>query len=163
MSAPTHYSRPQIILHWIVVLLVAFNLSLSDGMEAMFRASQKGTDLSANDALLGNLHIYAGIAVLIFALARLYLRLAKGVPAVPKGPRLQELAGSLVHWGIYALIFLIPMSGMVAWFGGVELAGEGHGLLQNVLLILVILHVAAALYHQFVVKDNLLARMWRSH
>jgi len=36
----------------------------------------------------------------------------------------------------------------------------GHGLLSNVMLALVALHVGAALYHQFVRKDNLLARMW---
>jgi cytochrome b561 len=36
----------------------------------------------------------------------------------------------------------------------------GHGLTSSLLLALVALHFGAALYHQFILKDNLLARMW---
>jgi cytochrome b561 len=36
----------------------------------------------------------------------------------------------------------------------------GHGITATVLILLIALHVGAALYHQFIRKDNLLARMW---
>ncbi len=35
-----------------------------------------------------------------------------------------------------------------------------HELSWQILLVLIILHVAAALYHQFLLKDNLMGRMW---
>ena len=35
-----------------------------------------------------------------------------------------------------------------------------HGLAANILLLLIVLHVGAALYHQFIRRDNLIARMW---
>ena len=34
-----------------------------------------------------------------------------------------------------------------------------HGVIAPVLALLVVLHVEAALYHQFVLKDNLLSRI----
>ena len=49
--------------------------------------------------------------------------------------------------------------------GGLRAAGRFafrafHELSWQILLVLIILHVAAALYHQFILKDNLLSRMW---
>jgi cytochrome b561 len=35
-----------------------------------------------------------------------------------------------------------------------------HGVIAPMLALLVVLHVGAALYHQLVIKDNLLSRMW---
>lgn len=40
------------------------------------------------------------------------------------------------------------------------LAHQAHHLLANGLLLLVLLHIAAALRHQFLIKDNLMSRMW---
>ena len=50
----------------------------------------------------------------------------------------------------------------MAWFGGVDLAAQGHNVLKIVLLALVALHVLGALYHQFVLKDGLINRMRRA-
>ncbi len=44
--------------------------------------------------------------------------------------------------------------------GGGFFLGAFHGLSWTLLLLLIVLHVAAALYHQFLRKDNLLGRMW---
>ncbi len=44
--------------------------------------------------------------------------------------------------------------------GGGFFLGAFHGFSWTVLLFLIILHVAAALYHQFLRKDNLFGRMW---
>jgi len=66
------------------------------------------------------------------------------------------------HVGLYALMILMPLSGSMAWFGGVDLAAQGHNVLKIVLLALVALHVLGALYHQFVLKDGLINRMRRA-
>ncbi|MGR3722595.1 cytochrome b/b6 domain-containing protein [Abyssibius alkaniclasticus] len=160
MSKPQNYARSQIILHWLILLLIAFNLIAPDGMNAMYRAARRGSTPSTTELFLGNLHIIVGITVLVLAVLRLVLRIRNGAPAAPAGPRLQQLAGHVVHWGIYVLLFAVPLSGMSGWFAGISAAATGHVLLQNLLLGLVALHVAAALYHQLWVKDNLLARMW---
>lgn len=162
MPSPTHYSRLQITLHWVIMALILFNIVAKDGMKAMYSAAMRGTELAANDALLGQLHIYAGIGVLVLAALRIGLRLRLGAPAAPPGPHIQKMAGYIVHWAIYVLLFTMPISGMVAWFGGIETAASAHEIMKIALLILVGLHTVAALYHQFWLKDNNLARMWRS-
>jgi cytochrome b561 len=43
--------------------------------------------------------------------------------------------------------------------GGFSL-GFFHGGIWTLLLLLIVLHVGAALYHQFILKDNLMGRMW---
>ncbi len=63
------------------------------------------------------------------------------------------------HFLIYALIIGMPISGAVAWFGGVPGAAAAHVLAKSVLLVLVILHVAGALFQQFLLKSNVLTRM----
>lgn len=57
------------------------------------------------------------------------------------------------------MIILIPLSGAANWFLGIEAAGEAHEVLTTVLLMLVGLHIAGALYHQFVLRDGTTAWM----
>ena len=65
------------------------------------------------------------------------------------------------HLALYGVMILIPLSGLVAWYGVVEAAAEVHEIAKPVLILLVAGHVAAALYHQFWLKDGLLLRMKR--
>ena len=74
----------------------------------------------------------------------------------------QRALAKAAHVGLYALMILMPLSGSMAWFGGVDLAAQGHNVLKIVLLALVALHVLGALYHQFVLKDGLINRMRRA-
>jgi len=108
-------------------------------------------------------HIAGGIAILALALWRVALRRSRGAPPPPEGEHsLTGRIATLSHWALYALILLLPVGGLVAWFGGVELAGEGHEVMSNLLLFVVAVHVAAALWHQFWLKDHLLRRMMRA-
>ena len=72
------------------------------------------------------------------------------------------MAAHVGHWALYALMVLAPVTGLAAWYGGIEAAAEVHELFKPLLIILVAVHVLAALFHQFVLKDNLLARMKRT-
>lgn len=70
------------------------------------------------------------------------------------------LAGTAGHWALYVLMLALPITGLLAWFGGVTALADPHGEILKVLLwVMIVLHVAAALYHQFVLRDNLLNRM----
>jgi len=156
------YSALQIALHWIVVVLVAFQFLAHDGMEDAWRAFLRGRSASVDEALMANLHVAAGIAVLVLALARIFLRLTRGAPPPPADePLLLQWSAEAVHFSIYVLLLALPVTGAAAWFLGLEEAGDLHELLQNLLLAAIALHVAGALFQHFVRRSQVLVRMFR--
>ena len=159
MSVPTVYSRTQIVLHWVMFVLIAAQFVLHDGIKAAWRAIEQGTPAPAFD-LTVPLHVFGGIAVLALVIWRLILRARRGAVPPPAGMSAgqQRLAG-VIHLGLYAVTAVMVVTGGAAWFGGVNVAAEVHETLRVALLGLIALHVAAALWHQFWLRDNLMARM----
>lgn len=156
MPTPATYSRTQIVLHWLTVLLILAQFTLNGAIGAAWRAFRTGTEI-AFDPLVAA-HVFGGIAILVLALWRLVLRATHGVPPAQGS----AWAVRAAHWGhvaIYAALILVAISGGAAWFGGIEAAAEAHEVLKTVLLVLVVGHVAMALWHQFVLRDGTLARM----
>ncbi len=161
-SKVTGYSSVQVALHWIVVFLVAFQFLVHDGMEESWRAYLRGQPAPADGATLTYLHIAAGILTLLLALLRIYFRIARGVPSPPpEEPRPLQIVAAAVHGSIYLLLILLPLSGGVAWFAGVEGAGEAHELMTNLLLAAIVLHVGGALFQHVVLRSQVLIRMFR--
>ncbi|AVW91902.1 cytochrome b [Celeribacter baekdonensis] len=157
MKTSQSYSMLQKLLHWAVVLTFAFNYVVSDGMERAFDAFM---ETGVNTNLTAKLHVIVGVVTIVLMILRILVRLIQGAPAMPAAPHpLMEKAAQLVHVGLYATLLLAPMAGASAWFLGVDIAAEVHVLLINLALALIIAHVAAALYHQFILKDNLIKRM----
>lgn len=155
--SPTRYSNLQIGLHWAIALLFTFNYFVSDGMG---RALRVFSETGAISTLTARAHIIAGITLLLLMVARLVVRMRHGAPAVPAGHSgLIELAVTWGHRALYLLLFALPIAGLVAWFGGVKIAGEAHEIMVNITLALIAGHISAALFHQFYLKDNLLRRM----
>ncbi len=160
MAALKGYSTTQIGLHWIVAALIVFQLVYGEVMGEPWDAFTEGGIPVMSTWIWA--HILVGGAVLVLVVWRIALRLSRGVPEVPhSGSALMTKAAEWGHLVLYALMVLTPISGLVAWYGGVELAGEVHGLFKPALIVLIALHVAAALYHQFWLKDGLLLRMKR--
>ena len=157
MTARPTYSRLQIALHWLIALLIITTWFLGDGMGRVWRQrienGQTGFD--------GNtLHIWLGMAVFALVLLRLLVRRVQGSPApLPGTPRPMELAA---HWGhrlLYLLILLVPASGMSGWYLGLRAAGDIHETSAQALMLLALAHAAAALFHQFILRDGTLRRM----
>ena len=158
---PKGYSPAQIGLHWIIALLIALQFLFNEPMGEAFDSVMRGTVPPFSWAVWA--HIAGGVAILALVLWRVALRRSRGVPPPPEGEgTLLGRAASLGHWALYALMVLMPVSGLVAWFGGVDTAGEAHGLMSNLMLFVLAVHVAAALWHQFWLKDHLLRRMMRA-
>lgn len=154
------YSRLQIAVHWIVAVLVIANWLLGDGISHILEAQEEGQSVPSMSPAY--IHITIGVTVLILMLYRLGERLRRPVETDPEDPRgVLTILGAINHWAFYALLIVIPLVGALAWFGESEAAGELHELLVNVTLALVLLHVLAALFHQFVLKDGLIGRMLR--
>jgi cytochrome b561 len=158
--SPSGYSVTQIILHWVIVGLIAFQIVFGESMEAALDAFEEGGTLSNTYVFLSNLHIYFGIAVLVLAVVRLAVRLGTGAPLPPAGTSvLQVRLAALVHIAFYILLFAVPISGLVTWYIEPEV-GDFHALAKPAFLVLIGLHVAGALYHQFIVRDGVLTRIF---
>lgn len=154
---PTAYSRAHVILHWVTLVLIIQQFVFHDAISDGFRAMLRGETVTQSPVIAA--HVFGGALILIFALTRIAMRFDPGVPAEAAAPAAQKLVAKGVHLGLYALMILMPLSGAVAWFRGVEAAGEAHEVMKVALLALIALHVLGALYHQFVQKDGLMRRM----
>jgi cytochrome b561 len=158
MPPPAGYSRAQIALHWIVFALIAAQFLLHEPIARAWAAVSAGE--AAPFSPLVPLHVVTGLAILALVVWRLRLRATHGAPApaADKSPA-QRRAAAAVRVALYALMIAMPVSGAAAWFGGVEAAAVGHGVMKVALLALVALHVAATLVEQFVRKTDPMRRM----
>lgn len=160
MGQVVGYSARQIRLHWIVAGLIVLQFVLHEPIVAAWEQVETGQTPASGWLILA--HLFGGVLILIFALWRLALRRVRGVPPAPEvEPELLRKAAHLGHLALYGLMILMPISGLAAWFGGIEAAAEAHEVLKALMLVLVAVHVLAALWHQFWLKDGLMLRMKR--
>lgn len=157
MASPAAgYSRTHIILHWAIAALVLFQLFIHTGMENAWIVQMGGTAEGVNPMP----HVVAGILILVLAIWRVVLRLRNGAPAHPSGqPAVLTALANGTHILFYALLFILPLSGLAAWFGHVEPAAIAHVYIQLAFLPLIGLHVLGALVQQFWFRNGVLRRM----
>ena len=171
MTATDRYSRGAIAFHWVIAALIVFNLWLGLTHDSL-----------PKDWQVMPVHKAVGITILVLTLARIGWRFTHPAPPLPPGVKLWErTAAHISHFLLYVFMLLMPLSGwaMVSgpkrrpleWFGlfdipylpvspGVsEFGHDLHGLLGRGFVALILLHVAAALRHHFLLRDNVLARM----
>jgi cytochrome b561 len=173
----TRYSKTAIWLHWISAAVMVFMLFFSED----FIKVPRGSSLAGWEP---STHASWGIVVLLLAVTRLLWRIGNPAPALPTSMgRLQTLATHGAHAGLYVLMILTPVFGLLALipYGAErqdvdqvvffnlfsvafmpnlgEWTGEAHEILSKLTQILVILHVLAALKHQFWDKDGIMSRM----
>jgi len=160
------------LLHWLMAVLICL----------MFFALQ-GFSPDMNDAertmmLVG--HSSIGTIISILLLVRISKRfLFKHQMPERKSPKLQAFASKMTHYALYLLMFLVPLTGYmtanfhqlpVQLFGSLSLNGQAntdafsslrliHATGVRLLIGLVVLHVAAALIHKFILKDKVLSAM----
>ena len=155
---PAGYSRTQIVLHWIVFVLVVQQYVFNDYIAEAWAEITEGAEMQFSPVIAA--HVFGGILIGLLIIWRLLLRARRGVPASPEGdsPAQRAIAHG-THHTLYLLLILMPVSGVAAWFMGIEPAATVHFYLKLPLLALVLLHVIGALYHQYALKDDLIGRM----
>ena len=161
MNTPKRYNPLLVTLHWLTVILL-----FGAGM-----LSESGRRSPVN------IHMILGATLLLVMLVRVVARFTTKHPAwADTGNKFLNQLGGLVHLGLYLVVFYIlgmgaliaNNRGLFAYVMGTSttvsrsagIFGGLHQLGWALVLLLVFAHVAAALYHQFILKDNLLARMW---
>ncbi len=160
MTRKTGYSKAQIGLHWAIAALIGVNYIVSDGMGEIFDGTLEG---KAPEGWTPVVHVYVGLAVLALVIVRMVVRMRQGAPEAPTtGPALLDLAASATHKLLYLLMLLVPVLGAITWFRGMEATADLHVYAMNAMMLLILAHAAAALFHQYVVKDGLLLRMMRA-
>ncbi|TGQ31231.1 cytochrome b/b6 domain-containing protein [Mesorhizobium sp. M00.F.Ca.ET.216.01.1.1] len=161
-NEPAGYTRTQILLHWAIAALVVLQLVIGEDIKPAYRALSRGTEPAAADMFNANVHVYAGLAVLVLAIWRLALRLQRGIPVAPSEERvLLKRIAAATHSLLYLFIFGMPITGALAWFLNLDAMGEIHELAKPVIIVVVTLHAAAALWQHFYLKSDVLVRMLR--
>lgn len=168
------YTGTAKLLHWTILALLVAQFIVAWSMPHIGRNTKPDTII--------NLHLTLGVVALAVAIMRLGWRATHAEPPPLDGiPPWQTRSARVIHWLLYALLVVVPVLGYVnaSWRGfpvvmfGLELpkvmatrapgwgwTGDVHGLLANYLMLaLVGLHVAAALYHYFIRRDGVLQRM----
>ena len=160
MKRVSGYSATQIGLHWVVAALVAAQYIFKDSIAATWDAYVTGRDIAFSPLVLA--HVAGGVLILILVVGILGLRRTRGVPLPPDNePAVLKTLSHVVHWGIYAMLILMPMTGGLAWFGDIRQAADAHNVLKIILLALVAVHILAVPFHRFVLKNNIMLRMIR--
>ncbi len=161
-------------LHWLVAI----------GVFALMWLGLQQADMESGPERREIMVLHKSIALVVFALMsiRLVWRWANMVPAYPEeSPRWQRAAALLVQSGLYAAVFLQLVSGAMTsatngnplpFFGlfaiplPVAESEANHEFWEGIhevawiaVLVLAVVHVAAALYNHFVRKNAVLRRM----
>ncbi len=174
-EAVLHYNRVARNLHWTIGILVILNIAigiLHDPLGEIYKGTM-------------GVHKSIGLTVLVLALFRLYWRITHPAPPLPAAmPGWEKAAAHATHWIFYALMIVLPMSGWIfssagpypiPYFGlfeipklavekGSPIAGaahEAHELLGYAWAGLLLIHIGAALRHHFLLKDDVLNRIWK--
>jgi cytochrome b561 len=173
----SRYSDGAILFHWTIAVLIIVNIVIAlatDDWHGPARATAIG------------IHKATGFTILILSVFRLIWRLIHRPPPFPAGIRAWEaVTARIVHWVFYVLMVALPLTGWLfisaaaerkpfSWYGlfglpylpvqGDKAVGgsmhEAHEILGYALIALIVLHIAAALKHQFFDGTREIARMW---
>jgi cytochrome b561 len=173
-TTQARYTPVAQLLHWVVALLIAVQFVLARMAEQL--------PLGLRKLVLLAEHKSFGMTILLLAMVRVVWRRFRAPPALPtQMSRIERLLAHVSHYGLYALLFLMPLSGWmmssaknysVSWFGlftwpnlivpneaAFRILRGTHQALSVLLLSIVILHVLAAVKHHVVNKDDVLTRM----
>ena len=160
MPGRAGYTRLQIVLHWVTVVLVVLQYLLHDGIVSAFDAGLETGNMGFTAPAVG--HMAGGAVILGLAIWRLLLRSEHPAPPPPAGePAWATWLAPLVHLVFYVLLVALPLTGALAWGLRSEFMGDLHEALRAALLFLIVAHVGAVVLHLFVWKTGLLSRMTR--
>lgn len=173
MTAPSHYGTTAKVLHWLIVVLLAVQYPIGWLMPDIHRGQQPGAAMI--------FHISFGVAILATILLRLMWRVTHPVAPESSLPRWQRISSEVVHWLLYALVlvttltgwlfasfrgwsisffFVVPLPMLASENGAAIKAMNGlHQTAEWALLVVIGIHLGAAVVHMLVYRDRVMQRM----
>lgn len=177
------YHSLSIVLHWIIALALLF--MFASGLYMV------NADISKADQYqLFQIHKAAGVVMLWAIILRLCVRVFTTAPSLPSSlSKPQVLKAKLGHVGLYLALITMPLSGwlmvsaspfglptfvFVDWINWPHVPGVGgnkmietvannvHWITATTLLILIVGHITAVIWHKKKHSVNLVKRMWWS-
>jgi superoxide oxidase len=168
------YDRVMIVIHWSTLLLVAAAYLVMWSTDIVASKEQR--------SVLAQLHYSLGVTVLALTLFRLGWRWHARIPSLPADlPTIQKLSARTTEYFLYALLLAQPVLGVLhinargrridfyllaelpPIVGPNKILAERviaiHDVVAYVLLSIIGLHSAAALFHHFIRRDNVLSAM----
>ena len=173
MAQVSRYHPLLVLLHWVLAFLIIAAL----GLGALVTVKIPNTDAMKLEALRS--HMTGGVIILLLMLGRFLVRSRTAHPAAAAtgNPALDRLAW-LSHRLFYAVVLATAGSGLFmalqTGLPSIVFGGDGvlpadfwafpiravHYAFTRVLMGLIALHVAGALYHTLILRDGLLRRMF---
>jgi cytochrome b561 len=170
----SRYHPLLVTLHWLLAVLIVAMLCIV----FFLLAAMPNIDPRKIGILL--IHMSAGMLIFALMVARFIVRMWSSRPVdATTGNLVLDRIAPVTHYGFYILVFLMVGTGfataILAGLNRSVFQGSGeplppsfavyptfvaHGYLALLLVGFIVLHVLAALYHQFVRKDRLFGRMW---
>lgn len=173
-STPSRFSATGQVIHWLTAVIVLFAFILGPGGPET-RIYSTSNDFSRQ------FHETLGLCVFALVVVRVLWRAVTVRPAPPQVPRWMDISAKLVQAALYILLFALPLTAIAgAWLeghpltltGGVEIApmfakahalgsviAEAHSWLGDIILWLAGMHALAALYHHFMLRDDVMRSM----
>jgi cytochrome b561 len=172
-NALSRYGSGAIAFHWLMFALV-----ICVGVLGLLHDSWP----KQTQRFWINIHAILGLGLWFALIARVWWRRRHPPPALMESVgALSRRAAALVHFGLYVLLFITPIIGIITFvyhgrvldFGIFKIdfgiksnraifhpTEDLHGYLAYALFALAGIHALAALWHQFILRDRLLDRMW---
>jgi cytochrome b561 len=167
------YGSVSKFLHWLIFVLILGLLVMGYLMDDIADKALR--------AVVMNIHKLTGLLVLLLVIMRVLWSLINVKPGLSQmTPHYEKWAEKSVHYLLYLVMLLMPISGWVMssakhppMLGNIslglpvpqtkalkDLAFDFHYWIAVAIIVLVSMHVLAALYHHFLKKDDVLRRMW---
>jgi cytochrome b561 len=185
-----HWGAVTRSLHWLMAAMLLVQVPLGFMMVDAYDAWLAGHGDTALVMQLSRAHNTTGFLLLILVLLRLSWRLGNPSPELPAALLAwQRFVARTTHISLYALLLIFPLSGWAAlsayegdfpifFFGrddvfrivpqaspgspfNSDLFGEIHESCWKVAAVILLLHISAALWHEYIRRDGVLSRMWR--
>ena len=160
------------VLHWSIAVLVVLQLGIGWTMPEIHKDTRPDGEIGW--------HVAVGVLIVLLVVARIVWRLARPPSGTESDRGTMRRLASAMHMLLYLLMIAVPVLGWanagsrdwVVGIGALHLPrimaagskfghdlGDIHGDLAMVLAVVIALHVAAGLYHQFIRRDDTLLRM----